>query len=83
LELSEFCIYIYIYFVFNLNSDFIFTGYINRNRGKLPPETAKNIEEHVAKYGEATMTTTARALNTRDQIKRCTIKLLATRECQV
>lgn len=46
------------------------TGHVNANidKGKAP-ETAKNIEEHVAKYGEATMTTTAGDLNTLDEIK--------------
>jgi hypothetical protein len=45
------------------------TGHVNANldKGK-GPETAKNIEEHVAKYGPATMTTTAGALNTKDEI---------------
>jgi hypothetical protein len=44
------------------------TGHVSANidKGKAP-ETAKTIEEHVAKYGESTMTTTAGALNTRDE----------------
>jgi hypothetical protein len=43
------------------------TGHVDANldKGKAPG-TAKDIEEHVANYSEATMTITARALNTRD-----------------
>lgn len=38
----------------------------NLDKGRAP-ETARNIEDHVANYGQATMTTTSGALNTRHE----------------